>query len=118
MTLNLETPLSQLPRIGKRYFKVFQKLGLLTVRDLLYYPPHRYDDFSNIVFMESKREKTIAKEVFHSIELMKRYSKTILSVLVIVIGLIGVLQVTSLPLALFGLISIPSGLSLLISTLI
>jgi len=76
------------------------------------------DDFSNMVFMDSKQEKIITKEVFHIIELIQRYSKTILSVLIIIIGLIGLLQGTSLPLALFGLISIPSGLSLLISTLI
>ncbi len=76
------------------------------------------DDFSHMVFMESKRGNNVTKEVFHSIELMQRYSKTILSVLIIIIGLIGLLQGTSLPLALFGIISIPSGLSLLISTLI
>ena len=76
------------------------------------------DDFSNMVFIGSKREKTITKEVFHSIELMQRYSKTILSVILIVIGLIGLLQGASLLLALFGLISIPSVLSLLISTLV
>jgi ATP-dependent DNA helicase RecG len=49
MALNLETPLSYLPRIGKKYFQKFHKLGLDTVRDLLYYFPFRYDDFSNIV---------------------------------------------------------------------
>ena len=76
------------------------------------------DDLSHMVFMDSKQGKNITKEVFHIIELIQRYSKTILSVLIIVIGLIGLLQGTSLPLALFGLISIPSGLSLLISTLI
>jgi len=76
------------------------------------------DDFSHMVFKESKQEKTITKEVFHSIELMQRYSKTILSVFLIVIGLIGLFQGTSLLFALFGLISIPSGLSLLISTFI
>jgi len=49
MELNLETPIAQLPRIGKKYFKKFHKLGINTVRDLIYYFPHRYDDFSNIV---------------------------------------------------------------------
>ena len=76
------------------------------------------DDFSNIFFMELNLEKNFTKEVFHIIELMQKYSKTILSVIIIVIGLFGIFQGTSLPLALFGLISIPSGLSLLISTLI
>jgi len=49
MNLDLDTPLSCLPRIGRRYFKKFHKLGLDTVRDLIYYFPYRYDDFSNIV---------------------------------------------------------------------
>jgi len=76
------------------------------------------EDFSNMAVMESKQEEPISKEVFHSIELMQRYSKTILSVFIIVIGIIGLLQGTSLLLALFGLVSIPSGISLLISKLI
>jgi len=45
----LETSLAQLPRIGQKYYKKFHKLGLNTVRDLLYYFPHRYNDFSNII---------------------------------------------------------------------
>ncbi len=49
MALTLETPIAHLPRIGKRYFKKFHKLGINTVRDLIYYFPHRHDDFSNIV---------------------------------------------------------------------
>ena len=76
------------------------------------------DDFSHIVFVKSKREKTIRKEVFSISELIKRYSKIILSVLIIFIGLLGLLQGTSLLLALFALVSIPMGISLLISTLI
>lgn len=47
--LNLETPIAQLPRVGKKYFKKFDKLGINTIRDLIYYFPHRYDDFSNII---------------------------------------------------------------------
>ena len=47
--LSLNTPIASLPRIGKKYLKQFHRLGLNTVRDLLYHFPHRYDDFSNIV---------------------------------------------------------------------
>jgi len=49
MKIALESPIFQLPRIGKKYFKKFHKLGLDTIQDLLYHFPHRYDDFSNIV---------------------------------------------------------------------
>jgi len=45
----LDTPIGKLPRINERYLKKFHKLGLITVRDLLYHFPHRYDDYSKIV---------------------------------------------------------------------
>jgi len=45
---SLDTSISELPRINEKHLKRFQKLGLNTVRDLLYHFPHRYDDFSNI----------------------------------------------------------------------
>ncbi|MDP2930598.1 MAG: DNA helicase RecG, partial [bacterium] len=45
----LDTPIAKLPRINERYLKKFHKLGLTTVRDLLYHFPHRYDDYSKIV---------------------------------------------------------------------
>jgi len=49
MKISLNTPLSELPRIGKKYYKKFHKLGLNTVRDLIYHFPHRYQDFSNVI---------------------------------------------------------------------
>src|SRR3989344_5114314 len=47
--LTLETKIEEIPRIGLSYQKRLKKLGIATVRDLLYYFPARYDDFSNIV---------------------------------------------------------------------
>ena len=66
MTLTIDTPISQLPRIGKKYFKKFSKLGIITVRDLIYYFPHRYDDFSNIVpisKLELNKTATVQGEI-------------------------------------------------------
>jgi len=45
----LDTPIGKLSRINEKYLKKFHKLGLLTVRDLLYHFPNRYDDFSKII---------------------------------------------------------------------
>ena len=45
----LDTPIGKLPRIDERYLKKFHKLGLVTVRNLLYHFPNRYDDFSRII---------------------------------------------------------------------
>jgi len=48
----LETPIGKLPRINERYLKKFHKLGLITVRDLLYHLPNRYDDYSKIITID------------------------------------------------------------------
>jgi ATP-dependent DNA helicase RecG len=42
----LSVPLSALNRVGKNTAQSLKKLGLETVRDLLFYFPFRYDDFS------------------------------------------------------------------------
>jgi ATP-dependent DNA helicase RecG len=46
MTLN--TPISDLSRVGKTTAAKLQKLGLRTVEDLIYYFPFRYEDYSQI----------------------------------------------------------------------
>ena len=46
---NLDTPIGKLPRINEKYLRKFHKLGLVTVRDLLYHFPNRYDDYSKII---------------------------------------------------------------------
>lgn len=46
--LNIETKIEEIPKIGSAYQKKLKNLGIATVRDLLYYFPARYDDFSNI----------------------------------------------------------------------
>ena len=47
--MNLATPIEEIPRVGSIYQKRLKKLGIKTVRDLLFHFPHRYEDFSNIV---------------------------------------------------------------------
>jgi ATP-dependent DNA helicase RecG len=47
MGLPLETPLAALPGT-QRFLPKLKKLGLETVRDLLYYFPHRYEDYSEV----------------------------------------------------------------------
>ncbi|MFZ2192776.1 MAG: ATP-dependent DNA helicase RecG [Candidatus Moraniibacteriota bacterium] len=44
--LNINLPLTSVPRITPKYAKALEKLGLLTIRDFLQYFPFRYDDFS------------------------------------------------------------------------
>lgn len=50
----IQSPLKDFPRITPRYQKLLEKQGLLTVEDLLFYFPVRYDDFSRVVAPEEK----------------------------------------------------------------
>jgi len=47
--MNLSTPIEEIPRVGPQYQKRLKKLGIKTVRDLLFHFPHRYEDFSDII---------------------------------------------------------------------
>ena len=46
--LGLDAPVTRLPAIGPAYAQKLAKLGVHSVRDLLYLLPHRYDDFSQL----------------------------------------------------------------------
>jgi ATP-dependent DNA helicase RecG len=46
--LNLETVITNINRVGASTAKKLKKLGLTSVRDLLFYFPFRYDDFSKL----------------------------------------------------------------------
>ena len=54
MIITPETLLANIPKITPKYVQVLAKLGLLTVEDLLFYFPFRYDDFSKIVPIDAK----------------------------------------------------------------
>ena len=61
--VNLETPLKNLPHVTPKYAKTLEKLGLLTVQNLLFYFPFRYDDFRNIApITDDLIDKTITVE--------------------------------------------------------
>jgi len=46
--MNLSTSIEEIPRVGPQYQKRLKKLGIKSVRGLLFHFPHRYEDFSNI----------------------------------------------------------------------
>jgi len=54
MLINSQTPLKSIGKITPKYAKLLENLGLLTVEDLLYYFPFRYDDFSKTVPISEK----------------------------------------------------------------
>ena len=54
--MNLSTPVKELPRIGIQYQKKLKKLGIETIRDLLFHFPHRYEDFSTLTKISDAKE--------------------------------------------------------------
>ncbi|TAN33596.1 ATP-dependent DNA helicase RecG [Patescibacteria group bacterium] len=49
LIMNLNTPISQLSRVGKTTAKRLERLGVATAADLLFYFPFRYEDFRSVV---------------------------------------------------------------------
>src|SRR3989344_5380999 len=47
--LNLATPIEKLTRVGPRFLMRLKKLGIKTVRNLLWHFPARYEDYSKIL---------------------------------------------------------------------
>ena len=48
MLLQLSDPVSKVRGVGPRYFKYLNRLGIKTIKDLLWHFPFRYEDFSQI----------------------------------------------------------------------
>jgi ATP-dependent DNA helicase RecG len=44
----LNAPITVLPGVGPRHAQTLSRLGLVTLRDMLYYFPRRYDDYSKL----------------------------------------------------------------------
>lgn len=71
--MRLDTPLEEIPNIQKRFLPKLKRLGLKTVKDLLWHFPTRYEDWSEIspiAELKPGDEKTIQGEVT-SINLVK-----------------------------------------------
>jgi len=47
--LSLNDKIEKYKKVGQRYIKKLHKLGIYTIYDLLFYFPHRYEDFSDII---------------------------------------------------------------------
>ncbi|MGC9048786.1 MAG: ATP-dependent DNA helicase RecG [Patescibacteria group bacterium] len=64
--MNLNTPVSQLNKIGQITAKKLTKLGINTVEDLLYHFPFRYEDWSKILTiaeLKSKKSGTVRGKI-------------------------------------------------------
>ncbi len=75
--INLETELARIRGLNQSFIAKLAKLNLLTIRDLLFYFPTRYDDFSKIVpiaELAEGRSVTVSGTV-RKIELRRTWKK-------------------------------------------
>ncbi len=77
MQNNLLIPVSQISFIEKKYLPKLKQLGIETVRDFLYFFPHRYDDFSKLTKIQSLKISEIATIIAEvkSIENIRTWKK-------------------------------------------
>jgi ATP-dependent DNA helicase RecG len=54
--MQLSNQLTGLPTVGKKIGASLKRLGLITVEDLLYYFPFRYEDFSKTFIIDELEE--------------------------------------------------------------
>lgn len=69
ITYNLSDPITILPEIGEKRGKKLNSIGIFNIKDLLYYPPRRYEDrrkLTSIKMLKQKCECTLLLEVIHS----------------------------------------------------
>ena len=69
----LDTPVDKVSGIGEKIVKKLEKLGLRTVRDLLYFFPRRFMDFSQrrtVALLEVGKEQTIFANVWEARQAM------------------------------------------------
>lgn len=58
MNISLSTTLEKIRKIDNKRKKALKKLGLKTIRDLIFYYPKRYDDFSTITSIQDLKINT------------------------------------------------------------
>lgn len=68
--LTLETDITEISRVGEATAKKMKKLGISTVRDLLFYFPFRYEDFTLLTPM-AELEAGMSANVVGQIELIQ-----------------------------------------------
>jgi len=83
--LSPDTPLSELKGAGSRVLEAFRRLSLHNVRDLLYYFPFRYEDFSNIKSIGELRvdEQATVHGIIEEVGLTRSWRKRMLIVQII-----------------------------------
>ncbi len=75
--IGLSTPLAEVKGIGPKFQEKLKKLKLGTVKDLLWYFPFRYEDFSNIVAIKDLKigQHAVIRGEIVSVKMWKSWKK-------------------------------------------
>jgi len=73
--MDLDSPVSELPKIGPFFARKFEKLGIRTVEDLFYHVPSRYLDYSLVTTISKLRPDKTATIHAKIISIKNIYSK-------------------------------------------
>lgn len=75
--LSLQTPLIEVKGIGPRFGEKLKKIHVQTVKDLLWYFPFRYEDFSNIVPIKDLKigQHAVIRAEIVSVKMWKSWKK-------------------------------------------
>lgn len=94
--MELFGPIEQIPRIGPVFQKRLKRLGIKTIKDLLYHFPARYEDFSKIVPISELKAgeiSTIAGKI-QTIKTIRTWKKKIAITEALVWDRTGVVKIT------------------------
>src|SRR3989344_4766079 len=73
--MHLDSPISELPKIGPFFAGKFEKLGIRTIEDLFYHVPNRYLDYSLVTTISRLRPGETATIHAKIVSLKNIYSK-------------------------------------------
>lgn len=73
--MDLNSPITDLPKVGPIFARKFEKLGIDTLEDLFYHVPARYLDYSNVTTINKLRANEVATIHAKIVSLKNIYSK-------------------------------------------
>jgi len=73
--MDLESPITDLPKVGPIFAGKFERLGIDTLKDLFYHVPARYLDYSNVTTINKLRANEVATIHAKIVSLKNIYSK-------------------------------------------
>ncbi|MEK7094167.1 MAG: DNA helicase RecG, partial [Patescibacteria group bacterium] len=91
----LKIPLAQLPYVGLKYASRLERLGLMTVEDLLFHFPSRYEDFSRLSPISdlATGEQATIQGIVETIDVRKSFRRRMIVVQAVIRDESGLIKV-------------------------